>query len=116
MKILEILRESVNKGIIAYHGNQGGIDIENLQTPMWWCEDRETAEYYVGDDGFILTATLHCKNPYVIKRGEDEANHALERWRELKQKGYDSIHDPESSDWIPFYSKDITVTDEEYVG
>ena len=111
MRIQEILTED-RSDIIVYHGNQGGIDIDNLQTPMWWCEDRETAEQYAGDDGIILTARLSCKNPYVIKSNIDETNHVLEQWKKLEQQGYDSIYDPNVGDWIPFYSKDIHVTNE----
>lgn len=114
MRITEILTESQNN--VVYHGNQGGIDIDNLQTPMWWCDDRETAEDYAGDDGFILTATLTCKNPYVIKQDIDEPNQVLERWKKLEQQGYDSIYDNSVGDWIPFYAKDIHVTDEFYTG
>lgn len=114
MKIHEILTESSDSEILVYHGNQGGIDINNLQTPMWWCESRNTAEYYAGDDGIILTAKLTCKNPYVIKQGVDETNHVLEKWRELAKQGYDSIHDKSVGDWIPFYAKDIHVISEEY--
>ena len=110
MLITEILQESIGQNIVAYHGNQGGIDINNLQTPMWWSDDRETAQYYAGDDGYILTANLSCKNPYVIGKDE-EPNHVLERWRELEKSGYDSIYDESSGDWIPFHSKDIHVTD-----
>lgn len=115
MKITEILKESAQSNIVVYHGNQGGIDVDNLQAPMWWSDDRETAEYYASDDGFILTATLSVKNPYVVKSNE-EPNHVLEQWKTLKQQGYDSIYDEKSGDWIPFYSKDIHVTDQVYTG
>lgn len=107
---------SVTESVVAYHGNQGGIDINDLKTPMWWCEFKETAEEYAGDDGFILTATLTCKNPYVIKDGIDETNTVLQHWRKLAEQGYDSIYDDSVGDWIPFYAKDIHVTDEFYTG
>ena len=111
MRATEFVAES-RSNIVAYHGNQGGIDVNDLQAPMWWNEYRETAEEYAEDDGFILTATLTCKNPY----SSDRANIDIERWKELAKLGYDSIYDEDVGDWIPFYAKDIHVTDEFYTG
>ena len=108
--------EDKPQGITAYHGNQGGLH-GDLITPMWWSENKDTAVYYAtqsGGDGTVFTATLSCKNPYVIT-DKDETNTVVEKFKTLAQKGYDSIYDPRGHDWIPFYNKDIHVTDEEYV-
>jgi len=108
--------EDKQQGVTAYHGNQGGIHKE-LITPMWWTEDRDTAVYYAtqyGGDGYVYTATLSCKNPYVIT-DKDETNTMVEKYKALAQQGYDSIYDPRGHDWIPFYNKDIRITDKEYL-
>jgi len=100
----------------VYHGNQGGIHNE-LTTPMWWTEDLDTAVYYAtqgGADGWVYSATLTCKNPYVIVQGKDEPNAVLQKYASLVQQGYDSIYDPARGDWIPFHAKDIHVTGREY--
>jgi hypothetical protein len=106
MRASEFITESVR----VYHGNQGGIDTDKLVAPMWFTQSLEDAEMYAGDDGYVLVSDLDIKNPYVLKP-TDEANHVLERWRELKQQGYDGIHDPTSDDWIPFSSEQIRVRD-----
>lgn len=108
--------EDKQQDITAYHGNQGGIHKE-LITPMWWTEDRDTAVYYAtqyGGDGYVYTATLSCQNPYVIT-DKDETNTMVEKYKALAQQGYDSIYDPRGHDWIPFYNKDIHITDKEYL-
>jgi hypothetical protein len=111
------LREETVAPVTVYHGNQGGIHRE-LITPMWWTEDRDTAEYYAtqgGADGYVYSATLTCKNPYVIVKGKDEPNDMLQKYASLIEQGYDSIHDPRLGDWIPFHARDIHVTGREDV-
>jgi hypothetical protein len=98
----------------VYHGNQGGIH-GNLIAPMWWTEDKDTAIYYAtqdGADGWVYTATLDSKKPYVVT-SQDEPNNLLQNYKSLMKDGYDSIYDPSVGDWIPFYSKDIHITSEE---
>ena len=107
MRLSELVT-AANSGPIVYHGNQGGINRE-LITPMWWTENREDAEYYAtvnDNDGWVYSATLSCKNPYVIKPSE-ETNTVLEKWPALAKQGYDCINDQDVGDWIPFYAKDI---------
>jgi len=111
------LNEQAVAPVTVYHGNQGGIHRE-LITPMWWTEDRDTAEYYAtqgGADGYVYSATLTCKNPYVIVKGKDEPNDMLQKYASLIEQGYDSIHDPRLGDWIPFHARDIHVTGREDV-
>ncbi|CAB4137802.1 hypothetical protein UFOVP328_89 [uncultured Caudovirales phage] len=97
------------EGIRAYHGNQGGIDTEQLHAPMWFTDSREGAEYYAGDDGYVVVVDLDVKNPYIIKAGQEEANSVLRRWQELQAQGYDGIYDRRLGDWIPFSRKQIRV-------
>ena len=102
-------------GITVYHGNQGGIHQE-LITPMWWTQDKDTAVYYAtqgGADGWVYQATLDCKNPYIIT-ARDEPNDMLQKYNSLVQQGYDSIYDPRRGNWIPFYAQDIRLTGKEY--
>jgi GNAT superfamily N-acetyltransferase len=105
--------ESEESNNIVYHGNQGGIHRE-LITPMWWTEDRDTAVYYAtqfNGDGWIYSAKLTCKNPYVVKP-TDETNTLVEKYKTLEQQGYDSIYDPRGHDWIPFRAQDIHLVGE----
>ena len=102
------LFENFAKGIRAYHGNQGGIDTEQLHTPMWFTDSRPDAEYYAGDDGYVVVVDLDIQNPYVLQPGE-EANSVLRRWQELQAQGYDGIYDRRLGDWIPFSRKQIRV-------
>jgi len=111
------INEQAVAPVTVYHGNQGGIHRE-LITPMWWTEDRDTAEYYAtqgGADGYVYSATLTCKNPYMIVKGKDEPNDILQKYASLIEQGYDSIHDPRLGDWIPFHARDIHVTGREDV-
>jgi hypothetical protein len=94
--------------IRAYHGNQGGIDTERLHAPMWFTAGRKDAEYYAGDDGFIVVADLDISNPYVLQPG-DEANTVLRGWQDLQAQGYDGIYDSHHGDWIPFSREQIRV-------
>jgi hypothetical protein len=105
---LDTVKENFAKGIRAYHGNQGGIDTEQLHTPMWFTDSRPDAEYYAGDDGYVVVVNLDIQNPYVIQPGE-EANSVLRRWQELQAQGYDGIYDRRLGDWIPFSRKQIRV-------
>jgi len=110
------LAEGPQQSITVYHGNQGGLH-GKLITPMWWSEDKDTAVYYAtqfGGDGTVFTATLSCENPYVIT-DKDETNTMVEKYKTLAQQGHDSIYDPRGHDWIPFYNKDIHITDKEYL-
>jgi GNAT superfamily N-acetyltransferase len=100
--------ENFAKGIRAYHGNQGGIDTEQLHAPMWFTDSRPDAEYYAGDDGYVVVVDLDIQNPYVLQPG-DEANSVLRRWQELQAQGYDGIHDRRLGDWIPLSRKQIRV-------
>jgi hypothetical protein len=93
----------------AYHGNQGGIDVEDLATPMWFTTSREDAEYYAGDDGYVVVVDLNIKNPYMIQVGVNNPHSALDRWKELQAQGYDGIYDPRLGDWIPFSKEQIRV-------
>lgn len=103
------IRESKNGLIRAYHGNQGGIDTNNLVTPMWFTQSLMDAKQYAGSDGFVIVADLDIKNPYVIKPGVEETNAVLEHWWDLKAKGYDGIYDAKVKDWIPFNEKQIHI-------
>ena len=112
MRASEFITESISIPVV-YHGNQGGIHRE-LITPMWWTEDRDTAVYYAtqfGGDGWIYSAKLTCKNPYVVKP-TDETNTLVEKYKTLEQQGYDSIYDPRGNDWIPFHAKNIHLVGE----
>ena len=100
--------EDATDSPIVYHGNQGGIHRE-LITPMWWTESKQDAINYAtqgGADGWVYSARLTCKNPYVIKP-TDETNTVLEKYKQLMKQGYDSIYDSSVGDWIPFNAKDI---------
>lgn len=104
--VQEQLEESASP--VVYHGNQGGIH-NQLIAPMWWTESKQDAIMYAtqnGADGWVYSAKLSCKNPYVIKP-TDETNTVLEKHKQLQQQGYDCIYDESVGDWIPFYSKDI---------
>jgi putative chitinase len=102
---------------IVYHGNQGGLNLNNIIAPMWWTETKADAYMYASQndaDGWVYSAKLSCNNPYVI--GDDEEpNTILNAWRQLAAEGYDCIYDEEVGDWIPFYSKDIHIIDRESV-
>jgi len=106
------------KSVRAYHGNQGGIDTEQLHAPMWFTASRRDAEQYAGDDGYVIVADLDIKNPYVLKPGEEEPNTVLHVWKELQAQGYDGIHDRSLGDWIPFTREQIRVIskDDTFVG
>lgn len=107
MRINQVIAEAMDQPVV-YHGNQGGINREFI-TPMWWTESKDDAVYYAtlnNADGWVYSATLSCKNPYVIKP-TDETNTVLEKWPELAKQGYDCIYDQDVGDWIPFYAKDI---------
>jgi hypothetical protein len=95
--------------IRAYHGNQGGIDTEQLHAPMWFTASRRDAEQYAGDDGYVVVADLDITNPYVIQPGQEEPNTVLRRWQELQAQGYDGIYDRRLGDWIPFTREQIRV-------
>lgn len=116
MRIKEFVAEAATSPMV-YHGNQGGIHRE-LITPMWWTESRQDAESYAtlnDNDGWVYSARLSCKKPYVIK-STDETNTVVEKWRELAKLGYDCVNDQDVGDWIPFYAKDIHLTGEpEYI-
>ena len=101
--------ESVTESVRAYHGNQGGIDIEQLHAPMWFTANRRDAEQYAGDDGYVVVADLDITNPYVIQPGQEEPNTVLRRWQELQAQGYDGIYDRRLGDWIPFTREQIRV-------
>ena len=114
---LSIVVQNINEDAVTtsvvYHGNQGGLHRE-LITPMWWTEDREAAVHYAtqgGADGWVYSARLSCKNPYIVKH-TDETNTVLGQWKQLEQQGYDSIYDKKVGDWIPFYTKDIHLVGE----
>ena len=112
-----VKKKEVTEGVRAYHGNQGGIDTEQLHTPMWFTASRPDAEYYAGDDGYVVVVDLDIKNPYRLRAGE-EANTVLRRWQELQAQGYDGIHDRRLGDWIPFTRDQIHVIskDDTFVG
>jgi len=105
------------ESIRAYHGNQGGIDTEQLHAPMWFTASRRDAEQYAGDDGYVVVVDLDIKNPYRLRAGE-EANTVLRRWQELQAQGYDGIYDRRLGDWIPFTREQIHVIskDDTFVG
>jgi len=106
----ENFRDGKNQQLVrAYHGNQGGIDVEDLATPMWFTTSREDAEYYAGDDGYVVVVDLDIKNPYMIQVGINNPHSALDRWKELQAQGYDGIYDPRLGDWIPFSKEQIRV-------
>jgi hypothetical protein len=109
--------ENFADGIRAYHGNQGGIDTEQLHAPMWFTASRPDAEYYAGNDGYVVVVDLDIQNPYVLQPGE-EANSVLRRWQELQAQGYDGIYDRRLGDWIPFSRKQIHVIskDDTFIG
>jgi hypothetical protein len=108
--IWENFADGKNQQLVrAYHGNQGGIDVENLATPMWFTTSREDAEYYAGDDGYVVVVDLNIKNPYMIQVGVNNPHSALDRWKELQAQGYDGIYDPRLGDWIPFSKEQIRV-------
>lgn len=109
--------ENFADGIRAYHGNQGGIDTEQLHAPMWFTASRPDAEYYAGNDGYVVVVDLDIQNPYVLQPGE-EANSVLRRWQELQAQGYDGIYDRRLGDWIPFSRKQIRVIskDDTFIG
>jgi len=116
-----VKKQDVAESIRAYHGNQGGIDTEQLHAPMWFTASRRDAEQYAGDDGYVVVADLDIKNPYVIKTGQEEPNTVLHGWQELQAQGYDGIYDRSLGDWIPFtrdqihvISKDDTFVDENF--
>jgi hypothetical protein len=98
---------------VVYHGNQGGIHGE-LKTPMWWTASKKDAIQFATQgnaDGWVYSARLSCKNPYIIK-STDETNTVLSKYKQLLKQGYDSIYDSSVGDWIPFYAKDIHVIGE----
>ena len=111
-------KKDVAEGVRAYHGNQGGIDTEQLHAPMWFTTSRRDAEQYAGDDGYVVVADLDIKNPYVIKTGQEEPNTVLHGWKELQAQGYDGIYDRRLGDWIPFTREQIHVIskDDTFVG
>jgi hypothetical protein len=107
-------KKSESQVIRAYHGNQGGIDTERLHAPMWFTTSREDAEYYAGDDGYVVVVDLDIKNPYVLRPGE-EANTVLRRWQDLQIQDYDGIYDRGVGDWIPFSNSQIKVVSKDDV-
>ena len=114
MRIDEVTNKTTEP--VVYHGNQGGISKE-LITPMWWTESYQDAKSYAtlnDNDGWVYKAKLSCKNPYVIKQGE-EMNGLVEKYKKLIELGYDCIYDPSVGDYVPFYNKDIQLMGKEYV-
>lgn len=109
--------DSKSNAVRAYHGNQGGIDTEQLHAPMWFTASRADAEHYAGDDGYVVVVDLDIKNPYRLRAGE-EANTVLRGWQDLQAQGYDGIYDRRLGDWIPFAREQIRVIskDDTFVG
>ncbi len=51
---------------ILYHGTKKDFPVTEIYRPAYFTDSRETAKYFAGDEGHVLTARLSAANVYEI--------------------------------------------------